>query len=561
MLQPTRLELRKFILDHFNRNDLEILCSDYFPDFYRDYEGSEIVLTKIVHKLIEYCDQHGFFENLNIALHKHRPNVYEPLYGRPNIVEIPIKPRNPNQVFLCYAYEDILFTQKLTSDLRKFGIQVWIAPESIQPGEKWAKSIDRGLRESGIFVVVISPQAAKSSWVEEEILAAIQLEHDGQIEILPLSVQPYEPSTLPIYLQSRQFIDFKSDYDDGLIQLIQKIRKQMPLNDIKHNHNPISSLTQSLLNLKLNKRRFFISSGILTMLGISSIFASKQGLMPHFFSPNTKSILPDSTPLQLPGSINKISEKLLEIVIAPNISMQFVKIQAGEFTMGSDESIFNEEKPQHIVNLPEYWIGKTEVTVAQFSVFINEKNYESPYYLDISNKSNHPVVNVTWIDCVSFCRWMSNICKQIIFRLPSEAEWEKAARGTDGRIYPWGDDKPDSTRCNFDKKEKDTKPVGSYKSLGVSPYGCDDMAGNVWEWTNSLWGVDYITPMFDYPYTQHQSEREDLQAGKDVLRILRGGSFSENSAGIRCTVRTKSAIDTCFNFYGFRVAFSPISNL
>jgi len=146
---------------------------------------------------------------------------------------------------------------------------------------------------------------------------------------------------------------------------------------------------------------------------------------------------------------------------------------------------------------------------------------------------------------VAFCRWVSQITG-VEVRLPTEAEWEKAARGTDGRLYPWGDDLPDATRCNFNLNVKDTTPVGRYSPFGDNPYGCADMAGNVWEWTSSLYEP--------YPYRSDDG-REELTSR--ASRSLRGGGFFSNAAYVRCACRAGPAPDVRNNAYGFRVCASP----
>ena len=157
--------------------------------------------------------------------------------------------------------------------------------------------------------------------------------------------------------------------------------------------------------------------------------------------------------------------------------------------------LLGEEPRRH--HLPTYHIAKTPTTVAQFAAFVQatghrttaEKN-KSEYTwrtprgsgTSVASKSDHPVTQVSWDDAVAYCKWLSRSTGRS-YRLPTIAEWEKAARGTDGRTYPWGNWPPNDQLCNFDHNVDDTTPVGRYPS-GASPYGCLDMAGNVWEWTN-----------------------------------------------------------------------------
>lgn len=145
------------------------------------------------------------------------------------------------------------------------------------------------------------------------------------------------------------------------------------------------------------------------------------------------------------------------------------------------------------------------------------------------------MVNVSWHDALAYCAWLSQVTGRHII-LPSEAEWEKAARGDrDKRQYPWGD-KFEATRCNSDALGLGgTTPVGIFPK-GASPWGCLDMAGNVWEWTRSLWGKELSEPEFGYPYDPTDG-REDLKAPDDVYRVLRGGAFCYNQYNVRCAVR------------------------
>jgi formylglycine-generating enzyme required for sulfatase activity len=247
---------------------------------------------------------------------------------------------------------------------------------------------------------------------------------------------------------------------------------------------------------------------------------------------------------------------------------EMVLIPAGEFLMGSDprkdEYAVDDEQPQHTLHLPDYHLAKTPVTNAQYAAFMQATSHKQPEHWEgekpPKGKEGHPVVYVSWHDAIAYCQWLAEVTGKP-YRLPSEAEWEKGARGSEGLIYPWGN-RWDARRCNSAEGGKgDTTPVGAYPQ-GASPYGLLDMAGNVSEWTRSLWGVlewtrsllgeDWGEPSFKYPYDPADG-REDLDAPDSVLRVLRGGAFHVNRGAVRCSRRLGSSPNVQWYSYGFRV--------
>jgi formylglycine-generating enzyme required for sulfatase activity len=247
------------------------------------------------------------------------------------------------------------------------------------------------------------------------------------------------------------------------------------------------------------------------------------------------------------------------LTITTPIQMELMRIPAGPFLMGSDpardEQASDDEQPQHTLELPEFYIGKYPITNAQYATFVQATGHRQPNHWKAgripAGKEAHPVVHVGWKDALAFCDWLKRETGRE-FTLPSEAEWEKAARGADGRIYPWGDDPPTPELCNFGENVGDTTPVGKYSPHGDSPYKCIDMIGNVWEWTRSIYT--------DYRYDPNDG-REDLSVRGD--HVLRGGSWGSSRPIARCASRCwliPNFIDWNAS-YGFRVVVSPVSPL
>jgi len=162
----------------------------------------------------------------------------------------------------------------------------------------------------------------------------------------------------------------------------------------------------------------------------------------------------------------------------------------------------------------------------------------------MSNAPNQPVVGVSWYEALAYCRWLSKR-NGLRVSLPSEQEWEKAARGTDGRLYPWGNETPTAELCNFANKVGRPTPVGQYSSQGDSPYGCADMAGNVYEWCTTKWPDSY------------DNYRNDNGLDGTDVRVIRGGAFFNTVRGVRCAFRHYIYPQLRNDYVGFRVIVAP----
>lgn len=237
----------------------------------------------------------------------------------------------------------------------------------------------------------------------------------------------------------------------------------------------------------------------------------------------------------------------------------FVEIPAGPFTMGADPATdpraFDNEKwspsqGEGTVEVPAFYLARHEVTVAQYAAFVNAT--KAPIDANtLAGQPTHPVTFVTWPNAIAYCRWLESVLAKAPgpagdlvragwrVRLPTEAQWEKAARGGDRRAYPWGD-QPRKDRGNFEGTG--VTPVGQF-ACPECPYGLADMSGNVWEWTSS--------PYQPYPYDP-SDDRANLDA--DALWVMRGGHFGDAARQVRTTTRGAADPGARRNFIGFRVA-------
>ncbi len=220
-------DIRQFLTEAFSDEELVALCSDYFPNVYDDFtlgmtKGQKIQL------LIDYCQRHDVIPNLLAAIQRTRPDQYEKRFRVPAVEVRPefLRPeRDPKQIFISHAHEDANFAHQLAADLNRYGYRVWIAPDSIQPGEKWVEAINRGLDESGVFVLALTPAAVKSRWVKSETDVAIELQHRGYLRFIPLDVKRCDaPALWNIY----QRVSFLGRYEDGLTALLVELGHTPP---------------------------------------------------------------------------------------------------------------------------------------------------------------------------------------------------------------------------------------------------------------------------------------------------------------------------------------------
>ena len=232
------------------------------------------------------------------------------------------------------------------------------------------------------------------------------------------------------------------------------------------------------------------------------------------------------------GNVEASSER-----VSPADGMVQVFIPEGTFQMGGvDPKAAADEKPVHQVSMKPFWIDKVEVTNAMYNLCVQQGgcqklpfNFNSKTrnsYFSNPEFANYPVVYVGWAEAANYCKWAGR-------RLPTEAEWERAARGNDFRIFPWGDERPTSSYANFNSQYGDTTPVGNFPA-GASPFGVMDMTGNVAEWVNDFYQADYYGSGINNNPPGPQGRTNYFN------RVVRGGSFADSEDYVRVSKRSST---------------------
>lgn len=660
--------IRRFLMQFFDDPELTALCFDYFPQVYNEFtvgmeKGQKALL------LVGSCRRQGRLPDLLAALERERPSLYpQHLASIPHPEPAPPEPvqRNPRQVFISHAQQDADFTRRLAADLQARGWPVWLAPDSIRPGEKWVEAINRGLAESGVFALVLTPAAVRSRWVQSETNVAIGMEHRGELRFLPLDVQLASP---PPLWQAYQFIPFRDSYQAGLQALLMQLQPEMAgqlarlytqlqqavqtadwpgaqrvggqiealhpgyrdtralLARAEQEHQRQQAQAENLAQLHRQlqtaesqqnwsqvqavARRIQAiqpdDDGARQAAARATLALRQQRRLKQESPPQTPAektwpapllmwggagalflivlflaLRPDPSPQQPPATdtaappaatavtpsltatvnLNRPPDNagLHDTWTRPADGMVMVFVPGGTFMMGSDltqdADAQDDELPQHEVTLDSFWLDRTEVTNAQYWQCVARGECSRSSLADDSryNGLDYPVVGVSWQDASNYCAWAGG-------RLPTEAEWEYAARGEAGYIYPWGNEF-DGTRLNYcdtnctygwkDASQNDgyelTAPVGSYSPAGDSWVGAADMAGNVWEWVADWYSNRY--------YASSPSENPTGPESGDY-RALRGGSWFYFRRITRAANRLNAPPDDRYDAVGFRCVLPP----
>jgi formylglycine-generating enzyme required for sulfatase activity len=485
------------------------------------------------------------------------------------------------------------------------GIDAWLDEKKLIPGQQWKIEIPNAVREADAVIICLSKTSiTKEGYIQREIKFALDFaleKPEGTIYLIPAKL---EECKVPNSLSDWYWVNlFDSQGLELILKSLQVRAKSLGLTvgqvsnltppamfKASHAYSPTyetASLADDPLfdeavkivrkedrtSTSMLQRRLRIgysrTSRILDMMEEKKIVGPREGgtqirQVLDFEDEPAQIVVPPVG--RVSSSANVIAPKSV-ISILTNIftsqpksltygdklvfsnGMEFMRVSAGNFLMGSNNGR-DDEKPQHTVDISyDYWVARFPVTNKQYDMYVKAKNIKHPIDKWQKNK-NDPIAWVSWDDAMEYCQWLNILLKaelpsKMMIRLPTEAEWEKAARGTDGREYPWGNTF-DVTKCNsYEGGKIGATPVGMYSPQGDSTYGCTDMSGNILEWTHSKYK--------SYPYNAKDG-REYEQ--RDEARVLRGGAFHGNFGVVRCACRLRGSPFNRGNDIGFRLVVS-----
>lgn len=393
------------------------------------------------------------------------------------------------RVFLSYASEDRKLVEPIVLALRAQGHSVFFDREDLPPGEEYDVRIRRAIENSQLFIFMLSPNSldAGSYTLTELAIAQRTWEHPAG-RLLTVVLRPVGSDQVPAYLKAITLLQPEGNVAAGVADAVHRIT--------------------------VARRRARVKTIAIAVAAVGIVFAGAYGYwMKH------------------PARLDITAKDGARAVIVP----------AGTFTMGD-----NEDAPLREIYLGGFFIDKQEVTVSRYAKFLKTTGgVRPPDYWDearLDSAGELPVVGVDWHDADAYCRWAGK-------RLPTEAEWEKAARGADGRRYPWGNDEPTSARANFGKSSSESAyqgglmPVGGHEA-GQSPYGAQDFSGNVSEWVADWYAEGFM--------------RGDVRNPKGpesgTGRVIRGGGWYDPPDRLKSSRRMYASPTNRADDVGFRCA-------
>jgi formylglycine-generating enzyme required for sulfatase activity len=393
----------------------------------------------------------------------------------------------PTSIFVSHSSQDNAWCRPFVAALQAQGFDVWYDEQGLTGGSAWVQTLQREAAARDVFVLVVTPESLGSQWCQEEIQLALATRR----VILPVL---HTPSKVEGFLLTRQWIDAAGAGPETAAERVSAA--------LLHGAPPAQSKRER-----------------------------------H----------PSALPNILPEWLARLGYRGWLYEQTPVITPPLITIPAGPFWMGNDprrDALADEgDEPLHQVSVVAFQIARYPLTVAEYAWAIQAGVVPHPReWIKQTQRPHHPVTYTTWKNALTYTAWLADMTGEP-WRVPTEAEWEKAARGTDGRVYPWGDTW-DRTRANTeDGGPGDTTPVGMYPD-GASPYGVMDMAGNVCEWVGTPASSLLARP------------GAFIGAAPDDKGYLAGGAWSERPANARCARRAQLYIGERDETSGIRLVLA-----
>lgn len=486
-----------------------------------------------------------------------------------------------SHIFISYSKTDIDFARHLRHLLEAAGFAVWMDESRLHPSTRWWPEIETNIEACTAFIIVMSPHSRESEWVERELLYAERREKP----IFPVLLAGEDWPRLA----NIQFADMRAGVHATLPEpLLNELRSRVPVIPLERAPDRPAGGERAVATPakgKLRPTAFRWALGalvaVLVLLALGAIWLGLNGVLsggaqtsttdptrlsdsgnvvptsaatalfsaippvptstatPRSPATITPTAIPSATPTLIPAFNSNGS---WAPVVAQVKGIPVAYVPAGCFMMGIDDEFWGpEDGPVHEVCLHAFWIGLTEVTNAQYRACVetgacdlpkNRSTYDNPDYAD------HPVVNITWDQASAFAYWAGG-------SLPTEAQWEYAARGPESWLFPWGNDQPTCDQANMGGCMQDTLPAGpDQRTAGASWVGALDMSGNVWEWVKDWYG----------PYSAEQ-QMDPTGPLSGQYHIIRGGSWQPYQSDPIAAHRRWSWPDEEFDIRGLRVVF------
>jgi formylglycine-generating enzyme required for sulfatase activity len=463
-----------------------------------------------------------------------------------------------HDIFISHSNKDKPVADAICANLESASLRCWIAPRDVAPGEKWQAATTNAISHSRVMVLVFSAHSNASDDISNEIFLAA----DAKVVIIPFRIENVrtEPGK-QYYLGRTHWLDALNPPTQAQIdQLVERVKLLVPPVEVGSPVQPeavpaetppsqenISGTAPAQRAWGMPRgKALLLGSAILLVVIVAGWLISQSGslqsagiIISVTNTPTlTTTLEPSLTPPpeSSPSSVPNLAE-----IAREGAKMEL--IPAGKFAMGSNDGSAD-ERPVHTVSLDAFYMDKYEVTNVTYKLCVDaggclaptDASWNSATQYNNPKYTHHPVIFVTWYQALNYCSWRG-------VRMPTEAEWEYAARGLNGRTYPWGEVLATSL-ANYNKSG--TTPVGSYEN-GKSPFGLYDMAGNVWEWVNDWYSETYY---------QRSPAFNPLGPAVGRQRAMRGGAWQNYEKDVRSADRTGYNPAVGVGTIGFRCARS-----